>query len=475
MLSHGVILCLSAACAAILYGVFWAVFSRPVPLARHLARFALLAYMLALFALVLNPQPSVTPELRAAMTNFFPGFQLSTALHNRDSVMLLQIFLNILAFVPLGLLLPIVFPRPFRRLLPTALAGLLTTGLIESLQFLFPALGRIFDVDDILCNLVGCVLGYLLYIFAASLLAGRSWWQTICPYVPKKNTRIACGSLAALFVLSGALLYFWGYGADWDRLNVVNTRLYRPSSLVLAGPEPAEPPCYAYQGIDPAPDEQMAALKDTFSIAGETRRLEDGSLYAAGTDGDLTLNPADGSFTYSRGSFPRQAYAPLAPQSAMRQARLILQQYGLYQEGLQGEIAFPVSLSSGEAGEETLTVGQTVTFSFPPSYLSAEGEITVSYGQNGLVKIHSSIRRYEKQGELSLHPLADCLSSPASLQISSLDTNGLSHPDVIVIQEARLCYRRTVLGNRLPVWSCTGTAQKDGRETAAALEFPAFY
>lgn len=242
MLSHGVILCLSAACAAILYGVFWAVFSRPAPLVRHLARFALLAYMLALFALVLNPQPSVTPEIRAAMTNFSPGFQLSTALHNRDSVMLQQIFLNVLAFVPLGLLLPMVFPHPFRHLLPTALAGLLTTGLIEVLQFLFPALGRIFDVDDILCNLLGCVLGYILYIFTASLLAKRSWWRSACPYAPKKNLRIACGCLAALFVLSGALLYFWSYGADWDRLNVVNTRLHRPSSLVLAGPEPAEPP-----------------------------------------------------------------------------------------------------------------------------------------------------------------------------------------------------------------------------------------
>lgn len=475
MLSHGVILCLSAACAAILYGVFWAVFSRPVPLARHLARFALLAYMLALFALVLNPQPSVTPELRAAMTNFSPGFQLSTALHNRDSVMLLQIFLNILAFVPLGLLLPIVFPRPFRRLLPTALAGLLTTGLIESLQFLFPALGRIFDVDDILCNLLGCVLGYILYIFTASLLAKRSWWRSACPYAPKKNLRIACGCLAALFVLSGALLYFWSYGADWDRLTVVNTNLYRPSSLVLAGPEPAESPCFSYHGIEPRPEEQMAALKDTFSISGEIQRLEDGSLYAVGTDGDLTLEPADGSFTYSRGNFPRQAYAPLAPQSAMRQARLLLQQYGLFEDGLQWENAFPVSLSSGEDQEETLTVGQTVTFSFPPSYLPAEGDITVSFGQNGLVRIRGSIRRYEKQEVLSLRPLADCLAAPASLNISSLDTNGLSHPDVIVIQEARLCYRRTVLGNRLPVWSCTGTAQKDGRETAATLEFPAFY
>ena len=67
---------------------------------------------------------------------------------------------NVIAFVPFGALLPVVLPS-FRNIVRTTLAGLLFSSGVEVLQ-LVTKLGS-FDVDDILLNTAGVVLGYLLF------------------------------------------------------------------------------------------------------------------------------------------------------------------------------------------------------------------------------------------------------------------------------------------------------------------------
>lgn len=69
---------------------------------------------------------------------------------------------NITWFIPLGLLLPLVGSRTedrqLRRILPTALAVSLT---IETLQWFLDT--GVSDIDDILFNLAGALLGYGVY------------------------------------------------------------------------------------------------------------------------------------------------------------------------------------------------------------------------------------------------------------------------------------------------------------------------
>ena len=67
-----------------------------------------------------------------------------------------HVLLNILLFVPLGVLLG--KSLPMRKLGRTALAALTFSLCIELIQPLF---GRITDVDDLLLNVIGAVLGYL--------------------------------------------------------------------------------------------------------------------------------------------------------------------------------------------------------------------------------------------------------------------------------------------------------------------------
>ncbi len=74
---------------------------------------------------------------------------------NGDSV--INLYGNVIMFVPLGFFLPTVFPkaRPFRSCLLTALVILCTVELIQ----LITLLGSL-DIDDVILNLAGVVVGY---------------------------------------------------------------------------------------------------------------------------------------------------------------------------------------------------------------------------------------------------------------------------------------------------------------------------
>ena len=72
-----------------------------------------------------------------------------------------MIVLNILLFVPFGFLLPIVFPGFVKSGEKVFLAGLMFSVGIELTQ-LFS--GRMFELDDIIANSLGALLGYLILL-----------------------------------------------------------------------------------------------------------------------------------------------------------------------------------------------------------------------------------------------------------------------------------------------------------------------
>lgn len=74
--------------------------------------------------------------------------------------MISQVISNMIMFVPIGLLLPIVFKK-CREFKFTALYVFLFTFSIEFIQYF---IGRSCDVDDIIMNFLGGVVGYGIYI-----------------------------------------------------------------------------------------------------------------------------------------------------------------------------------------------------------------------------------------------------------------------------------------------------------------------
>lgn len=76
----------------------------------------------------------------------------------------MQLLGNIVLFVPMGLLLPLVWSklRPARTIIGAALAASVT---IEVVQYLQQSMGmkRSVDIDDVILNVVGALIGWLLF------------------------------------------------------------------------------------------------------------------------------------------------------------------------------------------------------------------------------------------------------------------------------------------------------------------------
>ncbi|MGM9987627.1 MAG: VanZ family protein [Bacillaceae bacterium] len=86
--------------------------------------------------------------------------------------MIRQLLLNILMFVPLGVLLPMIF-KSLRSFWKLALCTLSITILIEVLQYFT---GRSADIDDVIMNGLGGIIGYGVFVLLNRVFRNRSWW-----------------------------------------------------------------------------------------------------------------------------------------------------------------------------------------------------------------------------------------------------------------------------------------------------------
>ncbi|QKW31388.1 VanZ family protein [Streptomyces seoulensis] len=118
----------------------------------------MVAFAVVLARLTLEPSPA---SASLAHTNLRPGASLRAYLDApalREAVK--QIGGNVLLGVPFGVLVPVVAPRA-RGMLKVLL---LTATVMLLVEFAQGALitGRAFDVDDVILNTAGALLGYLL-------------------------------------------------------------------------------------------------------------------------------------------------------------------------------------------------------------------------------------------------------------------------------------------------------------------------
>ncbi|MER5428225.1 VanZ family protein [Streptomyces sp. NPDC002588] len=137
--------------------------ARPLPFPlRLLAMLSAFAFMVAfavvLARLTLEPSPASQALVHS---NLHPGRSLRAYLDQpalRDAVK--QIGGNLLLGVPFGILVPVVAPatRGLLRVL------LLTAAVMLLVEFAQGALvtGRAFDIDDVILNTTGALIGYLL-------------------------------------------------------------------------------------------------------------------------------------------------------------------------------------------------------------------------------------------------------------------------------------------------------------------------
>ncbi len=123
-----------------------------------LAFAAMVAFAAVLAKLTLEPSAASEPMTHS---NLRPGDSIRDYLAQpafRDT--LKQLGGNVLLGVPFGVLLPVLVPRA-RGLVRVAVVTALVMLLVELVQGALIT-GRAFDVDDVLLNTSGALLGYLL-------------------------------------------------------------------------------------------------------------------------------------------------------------------------------------------------------------------------------------------------------------------------------------------------------------------------
>lgn len=101
-----------------------------------------------------------------------PLDDIQRAVELRDPALAQHMFLNIVMFCPFGYLIPAMNPEKFRKWSVVMLGGLIISTLIEGAQ-LTVHLGEC-DIDDIIANTLGSVVGYVIYTFMSRV---RKNWK----------------------------------------------------------------------------------------------------------------------------------------------------------------------------------------------------------------------------------------------------------------------------------------------------------
>jgi len=104
--------------------------------------------------------------------NYIP-FERFNQATNISKTIFTEIVPNILLFIPLGFFIPTAF-RKTRRILKTSLIILSVTFCVEFFQYFIE---RKCDIDDIITNMLGGIIGYGLFKTANHLCKNRKLWN----------------------------------------------------------------------------------------------------------------------------------------------------------------------------------------------------------------------------------------------------------------------------------------------------------
>lgn len=128
------------------------------------------------------------PQFIPIVAHFIGQGHLEWLFYSRFTI--LELAVNVALFVPLGLALTFVFKKI--SLLKAAVIGFSSSFLIEFLQCFID--NRDSSIDDLICNTLGAVIGYLLYLLIKRLFPnftekGKTSANDLCSgtHEPKKS------------------------------------------------------------------------------------------------------------------------------------------------------------------------------------------------------------------------------------------------------------------------------------------------
>ena len=170
----------------------------PYPFIRHVANYVLIGYLMALVWVTFFWAPRNIALSLSDRLHQLPGSSFLYAFQYDGGLWSSQIMWNVCLFMPLGALLPCVWLPLRKGAWKTILICFALSLCIETAQFF---VGRVADMDDLICNTLGGVFGRALYTVAAWAL------RRVKAFGPLFNDRAkAAGHFAAVAAMVLILL-----------------------------------------------------------------------------------------------------------------------------------------------------------------------------------------------------------------------------------------------------------------------------
>lgn len=141
----------------------------------HFTKYVLIGYGFSLIHLTILWYPEITFYPEYYFLNLRPFVWVSECYAMGPEKMTEQLLLNIGMFIPYGLLLPMAVEKT-HKLWKVSGIVLLTTLMIETFQYFT---GRSADIDDVIMNFTGGVLGYFVFMLLNRLWGKKRWWKNM--------------------------------------------------------------------------------------------------------------------------------------------------------------------------------------------------------------------------------------------------------------------------------------------------------
>lgn len=149
---------------------------RRKPFIRYVVIYAFIGCCMSLcYLTILWYYPDITFHPAYHFLNLKPFVWINEVYDMGFNKMIQQLVLNIGMFVPYGLLLALAFKR-LRNIYIHLPIVFLTTLFIETIQYF---IGRSADIDDVIMNFLGGLIGFFIYKLMERIFRKKHWWDIL--------------------------------------------------------------------------------------------------------------------------------------------------------------------------------------------------------------------------------------------------------------------------------------------------------
>jgi glycopeptide antibiotics resistance protein len=200
--------------------IIWRKFSwKQVSTAQFIFRLLFIIYVTIVFFIAFIPNPIRTDGSHAT-ANFIPVIDIYYSFNFRITNLMYEHVLNIIFFIPFGVLFPLAFQNGRRFFV--MLKGLIVIVFsIELLQWILPNLNRVFDINDIICNIVGGLGGYAFYTIIDTLIHKKyKVGKKLIVFIP-------------VFIVAIVLPVVSVFTPNYYKINMIDSSMFVPDSIEL--------------------------------------------------------------------------------------------------------------------------------------------------------------------------------------------------------------------------------------------------